>query len=78
MTYDTLTQTQPHLTGMFYVKPNDPGNSYLWRKLTNTHLTVPNGKGCAMPFDCSDAPTPLPAWAFHAIEEWIESGAPEY
>ncbi len=78
MTYDTLTGTMASATGMFYVLPNDPGNSYLWRKLTNTHLSIPGAHGCAMPFDCSDTPTPLAAWASSAIEAWIQSGAPEY
>ena len=45
--------------------------------LTNTHLTVSGGTGCAMPYDCSAAPTPLATWALNAIEQWINSGAPE-
>jgi hypothetical protein len=76
MTYDKLYE-KPSSTGMFYVKPNDTANSYLWRKLTGTHLAVPGGSGCAMPYDCSPTPTSLPAWALHAIKAWIESGAAE-
>ncbi len=75
-TYDQLYEG-PSSSGMFMVTPNDTGNSYLWRKLTNTHLAIPGGNGCAMPYDCSGTPTPLPAWALNAIEHWINSGAPE-
>jgi hypothetical protein len=61
------------------VEPGDLNNSYMWRKLTNTHAVLCDpieACGCAMPADCSPTPTPLASWALNSIQEWILSGAP--
>ncbi len=76
MTFENLYEA-PSGSDLLQVAPGDLNNSFLWRKLTNTHLTAPGGYGCAMPYDCSSPPTPLSAWALNAIKTWIESGAPE-
>ena len=62
---------------MHYIVPGDLSNSYLGRKVTNTHLAVPGGDGCAMPYDCTATPTPLPPWALNSIQAWILNGAPK-
>ena len=76
MTYDNLYDAGG-IPGMPYVQPGSPNDSYLWRKLMNTHLAAPGGSGCAMPLDCSATPTPLAPWALDAIEQWILTGAAE-
>jgi hypothetical protein len=77
-TYTEVYEKPSSAAGMFYVTPKSLAQSYLWHKLTNTHLTVPGGNGCAMPYDCSATPPPLAAWALDAVRQWIESGAPEF
>jgi len=54
---------------MLLVKPGDPEQSYLYRKLTNTH-TEAGGSGDAMPFDAS-----LTAERLEIVRGWIEQGA---
>lgn len=54
---------------MFLVTPGDLEQSYLYRKLTNTHLEV-GGTGDQMPFDAQ-----LSAEELETIRMWIEQGA---
>jgi len=54
---------------MMLVKPGDPEQSYLYRKLTNTH-TEAGGNGDAMPFDAN-----LTAEQLEIVRGWIEQGA---
>jgi len=78
LNYDNLTTLTPVPDPtVHYIVPADLSKSYLWRKINNTHLAVPGGDGCAMPYDCTATPTPLPAWALNSIQAWILSGAPE-
>lgn len=76
MEYSTLVNApSSYVPSMDRIEPNDPGQSYLWHKIHNTHLGV-GGEGCAMPYDCSLTPVPLAAWEINAIEQWILDGAP--
>ena len=54
---------------MLLVAPAEPDQSYLYRKLTDTHLEV-GGSGDAMPFDAK-----LNTEQLAAIRAWIEQGA---
>jgi hypothetical protein len=53
-----------------YVAPSSLDGSYLWRKLTGTHLAVRGGSGVAMP-----VADPLCADELATIEMWIAGGA---
>ena len=80
MEYSTLVDAPSgDVPTMDRVEPGDLNNSYMWRKINNTHSVLcdpPEDCGCAMPYDCSAAPVPLATWELDAIEEWILSGAP--
>ena len=54
---------------MFLVAPGDLEQSYLYRKLNNTHMEV-GGSGDQMPFDAK-----LTAEELETIRTWIEQGA---
>jgi uncharacterized membrane protein len=54
---------------MLLVAPADVDQSYLYRKLTDTHLEV-GGSGDAMPFDAK-----LNTEQLATIRAWIEQGA---
>ena len=54
---------------MYLVSPGDPNQSYLYRKLTDTHAQV-GGSGEAMPFDAR-----LTGEQLETIRTWIEQGA---
>ena len=54
---------------MLLVKPGDPEQSYLYRKLTDTH-TEAGGNGEEMPFDAR-----LTATQLEIVRSWIEQGA---
>ena len=62
------------LNTMKKIKPNDPANSYVWRKINNTHL-VAGGEGCSMPKDCEEDPDLLPSSVRNLILDWINEGA---
>ena len=54
---------------MDYIEPGDLDNSYLWRKLTGTHIAA-GGSGSAMPASGS-----LTSAQKSTIETWILEGA---
>jgi mono/diheme cytochrome c family protein len=54
---------------MLLVTPGDLEQSYLYRKITNTHSEV-GGSGETMPFDST-----LTDEQLHTIRSWIEQGA---
>jgi hypothetical protein len=70
-----VNQPSSQLPSMDRIEPNDPNNSYLWRKINNTHVAA-GGSGCSMPYDCSVSPSLLSATDLTTIETWINSGAP--
>jgi hypothetical protein len=83
LSYGNLVNAPSSQSSLVKVKPFEPENSYLWRKLKNTFMSAPdhvcNPPGrvcCAMPKDCSANPTPLADWQLDTIEAWILSGAP--
>lgn len=62
-------KTSTQVTGMQIVEPGVLNASYLWHKVTGTHLEV-GGSGVIMP------PTvPLDAEERRVFERWIASGA---
>lgn len=54
------------------VTPGEPEQSYLWHKLSGTHLDV-GGSGATMP----KYPRALPPGGLEAVKRWIEQGAPQ-
>jgi hypothetical protein len=57
------------VSGMDYIEPGDPSDSYLWHKLNGTQLTV-GGSGGRMPKTGS-----LTSGDIKKIEIWIDQGA---
>ena len=58
----------------FLVEPNDPDNSFLWRKLVN-ELSTTTSEGLPMPRDINDAWAPLTHDHLTTVRCWIASGA---
>ena len=59
------------MTGMKYVDPGAPDNSYVWHKLAGTHQEVDGGQGFRMPFGT----TVLCTDDILLINKWIVQGA---
>ncbi|MCB9741887.1 MAG: hypothetical protein H6740_04735 [Alphaproteobacteria bacterium] len=57
-------------SGLTLVTPNDPANSYMWRKLEGTQSEA-GGGGDQMP----KGNAPLPQDAMGTIDQWIRTGA---
>jgi hypothetical protein len=75
---ELVSQPAHELASMPRVDPGDEDNSYLWRKIANTHLglgsyTAP-GPGVAMPQGTAGLLATDPADA-ETIRAWIEGGA---
>jgi hypothetical protein len=67
--WKNLVEVSSTQVDMFLVTPGDLDQSYLYRKLTDTHLEA-GGSGDAMPFDAK-----LTAEQLATIRVWIEQGA---
>jgi len=68
-TYADVVGPTNSLSGLAYVEPGDPSQSYLWAKLTNTQSSV-GGGGSQMPTTGA-----LPQGELDTIEQWIVDGA---
>lgn len=69
--FDKIVGEASSLSGMDYIEPGDPDNSYLWLKLNGTH-TAAGGTGGTMPRGGSMTTSQL-----NTIETWILEGAVE-
>jgi uncharacterized membrane protein len=67
--YENLVGVTSRQANMLLVSPGDAEQSYLYRKLTNTHVDA-GGSGDAMPFDAQ-----LTQAQLDTIRAWIEQGA---
>jgi hypothetical protein len=68
--YDNLVdQPSMQLPSMLLVKPGALNESYLWHKVSGTHLEV-GGEGLIMPFTVPLVPAEL-----SVFERWIAAGA---
>jgi hypothetical protein len=65
-----VNEPSDDVPGMDRIEPNSPSNSYLWRKLQNTHIAA-GGSGVAMP----QGSFPLDTVDLDTIEDWINEGA---
>ena len=69
--YDNLVDhPSSQLTTMAFVKPGSLNESYLWHKVSGTHLEV-GGQGMIMPYT-----VPLTDAELDVFERWIAAGAP--
>lgn len=70
--YDQLVSvSSTEVPGMSLIEPFQPNQSYLYRKITNTHLEVEGGEGDPMPSE-----TLLDEDTLLLIEGWILNGSP--
>ena len=72
LTYNNLFTASP-TSGMEYITPGDPSQSYLWHKINGTQNTV-NGSGSNM---ANKSGVNLSSTDFSTIETWITEGAPQ-
>ncbi len=66
--YDNIVGVQSNFGGLNYIEPNDPDNSYLFRKLTGSDIS-----GSRMPRGASA----LSSERIDSIRVWIANGALE-
>ena len=69
--YGSTVSKNSSQSSLLRVKPNDPDNSYLVRKLEGTQVQA-GGSGARMPLNAN----PLPASQIEIIRRWISQGAP--
>ena len=67
--WKSLVEVESRQVGMLLVTPGNLEQSYLYRKLTDTHAEV-GGSGDRMPYQSDLAPHQL-----ETIRKWIEQGA---
>jgi hypothetical protein len=67
ITYNNIVGVTDTQTGLSYIEPNSPEDSYLWHKINGTQSTVSGGSGSKM--------GNLNATQLATIEEWINAGA---
>lgn len=68
--YASLVGVRSQQSDLMLVEPGDPSQSYLYRKLTNTHQAA-GGEGEPMPMGA----WPLETEALELIRRWISEGA---
>ena len=69
ISYSNIVSVTDTQTGLSYIEPYSPDDSYLWHKLQGTHLSVSGGSGSSMGnLSNSD---------MDYIEQWIIEGAPK-
>ncbi len=68
ISYSTIVGVTDAGTGLSYIEPNSPEDSYLWHKINGTQSTVGGSGGKMGNLSADDLST---------IEDWILGGAPE-
>ena len=71
VSYDAIVEVE-NKAGLVFVVPGDPEESYLYRKMEDTHLEMEGGAGKVMPMagKLEDA-------VLEKVKQWIEDGAVE-
>jgi hypothetical protein len=65
---DVVDAPSTQADDMSLIEPGDRENSYIWRKLNNTHTDVPGGSGQVMPTSGA-----LEAAQIDLVGQWIDS-----